>query len=304
MKNKILLSIALILLPFAVISFLSKKTNFNLPKKVEKSPEVVETIKLNDNGTITQLNLEDYVVGVIAGEMPASFELEALKAQAVASRTYAIYKRNQNNYYDVLPTTADQVYLTTDQMQQKWQDSYQKYYSKIQQAVLETQNQILKYNDEVIKAYYFAMSNGYTEDAVNVFNETQNYLTSVESKGEEQVAQNLITTINYSQEEFCQKLSISCSSIKISNIKKSSSGRVLSLMINDQEFLGTKIRSLLNLRSTDFVINVKDTVEITTKGYGHGVGMSQYGANAMAKEGATYEEILKHYYQDVTISPI
>ncbi len=296
------------MLPLAVISFFKKETNFKLAEKKEevKQSEVSYQIKLqNENGEITNLDLEKYVIGVVAGEMPASFELEALKAQAIASRTYAMYKKSLNQEYDVLATTADQVYLTLEQMQEKWQNDYEEYYNKIKEAVYQTRNLVLKYNNEIIKSYYFAMSNGYTEEAVNVFNESQDYLVSVESKGEEEISDNVIKTISMSKTEFCQKLNIECQNIKITDINYSISGRINNLKINNTQFLGTKLRSLLNLRSTDFQIEVADNeVLITTKGYGHGVGMSQYGANAMAKNGSSYEEILKHYYQNVTINQI
>ncbi len=309
MKNKILLSIVIILLPIAVISFLHKETNFNLSKKEEKELPLVKnyTLKvLNPDETITEMDLEEYVIGVVAGEMPASFEKEALKAQAVASRTYAMYKKSLNNEYDVMTTTADQVYLNQNQMQEKWQDEYSKYYNKIKEAVEETKNMVVKHDNQVIKSYYFAMSNGYTEDAINVFKEKQDYLVSVESEGENEISANVIKTIMISKTEFCNKLGINCFNIEIKDINYSASGRINSLIINNQSFSGVEVRNLLNLRSTDFVINIKDndTLEITTNGYGHGVGMSQYGADAMAKSGASYDQILTHYYKDTEVTEI
>lgn len=306
MKNKILIIIIIIILPFAVISFLKKETNFNLPQKPNvKEQEKEYKIKLQKNENVEELDLEEYVIGVVAGEMPASFELEALKAQAIASRTYALYKKELNNEYDVTATTSDQVYLDQEQMQQKWQESYDKYYSKVKQAVDETKNLVIKYNNEIIKSYYFAMSNGYTEDAINVFNESQNYLQSVESKDEEEVTDNITKVIAIDKNTFCELLEINCASIEINNIEKSPTGRVNSIIINNKEFTGTEIRKILDLRSTDFIISILDKkIKITTKGYGHGVGMSQYGANAMAKKGYNYTDILQHYYKDVTIDAI
>ncbi len=307
MKNKILLSIVIILLPIAVISFFNTETNFNLPetKQAPQEEEKHYTVKLQLSDKTEELDLEDYVVGVVAGEMPASFEMEALKAQAVASRTYVMYKKSLNQDYDVMATTADQVYLTQEQMQTKWHDEYSQYLEKIKQAVSATKNQVIKYNDEIIKSYYFAMSNGYTEDCANVFNETQDYLVSVESAGENTISPNTIQITTFSKNDFCQKLNLNCASIIIKDINYSSSGRINSLSINNQTFSGTQVRSLLGLRSTDFIIKVKDSeVEITTNGYGHGVGMSQYGANVMAKNGSNYQEILTHYYKNVTITKI
>ena len=304
MKNKILILIILILTPIAVISFLKKETNFKLPKNRKKTQEY--TIKLQDKtGNIQKLNLEDYVIGVVAGEMPASFNDEALKAQAVASRTYAMYKKSKNNDYDLLTTTSDQVYLTREEMKEKWQENYQKYYDKISKAVKETSNLVIKYNNEIIVAYYFAMSNGYTEDAQNVFNEQKDYLTSVESNNENSVSNNIVKTTSFSKQNFCDLLNITCNNIDINILDKSNSGRINTIKINNKIFTGVEIRKKLNLRSTDFKISVKnENVTITTNGYGHGVGMSQYGADAMANQGYKYDEIIKHYYQNVTIDKI
>ena len=307
MKNKILLSVVILLLPIAVISFFHKEANFNLPKKQnveEKNINYTITLKLED-GSTKRLDLEEYVIGVVAGEMPASFEMEALKAQAIASRTYALYKKSMNNDYDVTTTIADQVYITKEDMQNKWLEDFDKYYQKVSAAVDETKGLVIKYNNEIIKSYYFAMSNGYTEDAINVFNESQDYLVSVESSNENEITNNLVKTVELNKQDFCNKLDITCPKITINNIQKDSSNRIEQITINNKTFSGVEIRKLLNLRSTDFIINISnDNINITTKGYGHGVGMSQYGANAMAKNKANYEDILKHYYKDVTIESI
>lgn len=271
-------------------------------KKIKEEEKI--KVMLKDNQVIS-MDLEDYVIGVVAGEMPASFELSALESQAIASRTYAIYKRNQNKEYDVLTTTADQVYLTKEEMQEKWKNDFDLYFNKIKKAVSNTKGLIIKYNNEAIKAYYFAMSNGKTEDSINVFNEQQDYLISVESVGEEKITNKYIQTVEFSIEDFLTKLSLSGNTVDIKNIVTLNSGRIKAITINDQVFTGVSLRKLLGLRSTDFDINIEDNnVLITTKGYGHGVGMSQYGANVLAKEGHNYEYILKHYYHNVEISSI
>ena len=301
MKNKNLLIIVLLLLPIAVVSFLKKETNFNLKKNSKNNISYTINIKLND-GTTEELDLENYVIGVVAGEMPASFELEALKAQAIAARTYALFKKEHTSEQKITITTNDQVYLNDDQMRKKWQDDYNLYYNRVKSAVYDTKNMVLKYQNELIKPYYFSMSNGYTEDATYVFNESKEYLVSVDSLNEDEITDNISKTVVIHKNEFCKKLQISCDKIELSNIKKSASGRVYSLSINNKEFLGTDIRKLLELRSTDFNIVINDEdLYITTKGYGHGVGMSQYGANAMAKRGKKYYEILEHYYKGTKI---
>ena len=291
-----------------VIIILSIVTIISSPKKSETAyfndEEIEVTIKDSTSNEETKLNLEEYIIGVVAGEMPASFEVDALKAQAIAARSYALSKINTaTTSYDLLTDVTNQVYITTTDMQKKWGSDYEYYYNRIKDAVLETKDLVMEYDGEVISAYYFAMSNGYTEDASLVFGETHDYLESVDSTWDENV-KNFEVTTTFSKEEFCEKLSLDCSNIAIENIVRSATNRVNSITINNQEFKGTKIRSLLNLRSTDFDIDITDKVTITTKGYGHGVGMSQYGANEMAKKGYTYEEILNYYYKGIDIVKI
>lgn len=299
MQNKYLIVVIIILSIVAIISS---------PKKSETAyfndEEIEVTIKDSTSNEETKLNLEEYIIGVVAGEMPASFEVDALKAQAIAARSYALSKINTaTTSYDLLTDVTNQVYITTTDMQEKWGSDYEYYYNRIKDAVLETKDLVMEYDGEVISAYYFAMSNGYTEDASLVFGETHDYLESVDSTWDENV-KNFEVTTTFSKEEFCEKLSLDCSNIAIENIVRSATNRVNSITINNQEFKGTKIRSLLNLRSTDFDIDITDKVTITTKGYGHGVGMSQYGANEMAKKGYTYEEILNYYYKGIDIVKI
>ena len=193
--------------------------------------------------------------------------------------------------------------LNKSQMKENWQNDFDLYYNKLLTAVTQTNNVVLKYDNEIIPAYYFSMSNGYTEDSKYVFNETKDFLKQVDSHYEEN-NKNFIKEMTFSKENFCSLLQIDCSYININNINRSSSNRVIDLLINDKKFTGVEIRKKLNLRYTDFDIKIGDDVKITTRGYGHGVGMSQYGANYMAKEGKSYEDILKHYYQGVIISSI
>lgn len=317
-KNKILIFIILFLIPISVISFLVKsklKTNINVSKPKETKFTVIDnepepenlnskiTINVLVNNEKTTMNLEEYLVGVLAGEMPASFEMEALKAQAVAARSYAVYKiEHSTGNYDVIDTINDQVYLTKEKMQQNWQEKYDENYKKIYSAVAATQSQVLKQNNEVIKAFFFSMSNGYTEDSVQVFKEGN--IKSVESKWEE-TAKNFIVTKDFKEEEIKEKLGISDKILNIEILKRSNTNRVEKIKVNDKIFTGIEFRKLLQLRSTDFTIEKNnDCYQITTKGNGHGVGMSQYGANGMAEEGKTYQEILKYYYNDVEITKL
>lgn len=321
MKNKILcgviglLTIALII----EVSFV-KETNFsfqeeqkeqevksNMEEQKKEEPLKQTTIKVYNPETkeIKEMNLEDYIIGVVAAEMPVSFELEALKAQAVTARTFAIYKKEHRAMdYDVIIGVADQAYNNIEQMQNKWKENFQINYDKIKQAVEETLGEIITYEGKTIEAFYFSMSNGHTENSELVFLESLPYLTSVESSWDNPSLQNYEVTKTLTKEEFCTNLGISCQNIMINQINRTNSGRVLTITINNQDFKGTDIRKKLNLRSTDFDIMVNDVINITTRGYGHGVGMSQYGANGMAKEGSNYTDILNHYYQNIEISKI
>ena len=296
MKNKYLLMVVFVLSIIAVLSSQNNKTTFL------NDQEDISLLNPEDN-TIAKMNLEDYVVGVVAAEMPALFQEEALKAQAVAARAYALYKmQHTQENYDVIADISNQAYLTKEEMQDKWQQDYDKYYAKIKKAVEDTNSQVMTYNDQVIIAYYFAMSNGKTEDASIVFGEKEDYLESVDSFWDKNV-DNFVVTNTIAKEEFCTQLNLDCTNIRIGEITRSNTNRVNKIVINDEEFKGTTIRSKLNLRSTDFDIEVTDKgINITTRGYGHGVGMSQYGANEMAKLGFTYEEILKYYYKNVNLT--
>ena len=295
MNNKILL-IIVIILSIVALSSQNKTTFFN--------NDISINVKDDHKNEITNLLLEEYVIGVVAGEMPASFNEEALKAQAIAARSFAVNKINTTkSNYDVLKDKRSQVYITEEEMRNKWKDSYNKYYEKIKKAVSDTAGQVMKYNDEVISAYYFAMSNGMTEDVSLVFGGSKDYLKSVSSEWDKNI-KNFEVTTTYSKNEFKKLLSIKDKDITIGNIEYSKTNRVNNIVINNKKYKGTEIRKLLNLRSTDFKIDIKDEITITTRGYGHGVGMSQYGANEMAKRGYKYDEILNYYYQDVIIEQI
>jgi len=316
-KNKFLILVILFLLPISIIGFLVKTklnqpsnnitiTKYNLEtdnKELEPLSSNIN-IKVNVNEEIKEMNLEEYIVGVLAGEMPASFELEALKAQAVAARTYAMYKiNNTTGDYDVIDTINDQVYLTVDEMQEKWGSNFNEYYNKIYTAVSTTQNQVLMQNDKIIKAFFFSMSNGYTEDSIAVFKEGN--LEGVESKWDNENLNNFKVTTEFTTSELKDKLSITEESVNLKVLTRSETNRVTQIQVNDKTYTGIEFRKLLTLRSTDFTLKQTSAgYNITTKGNGHGVGMSQYGANGMAKEGYLYDEILKYYYQDTELKTL
>ena len=252
------------------------------------------------NGEIINIELEDYLIGVVAGEMPASFNIEALKVQAIIARTYTLKSIKRNK---ILTDTVDtQVYIDEEQMHDKWGSDFNKYYNKIKEAVTSTKDLVITYNNDYIDAVYFANSNGYTEDAKEVWGYNIPYLKSVECKYDINSTNYLrIKTISY--EELSNKLNIPIdNTVEIYNILRNNSHRIISISINDKTYTGIEIRNILNLRSADFDISITDEgLEFTTYGYGHGVGISQYGANGMANNGYNYESIIKYFYQSVTI---
>jgi len=312
-KTALLYFITLILIPIFVVSiiyksvdkkeFLKENNTNRLTTQKHNNKEIKTkelTIKINKNNEIKKIKLEEYIIGVVAGEMPASFEEEALKAQAVASRTFAMYKlETANKEYDLETTVDDQVYIDKLEMKTKWEDDYEYYYNRIKEAVKETENLVMKKDNKIFKSYYFAMSNGLTADSLSVFKE--NTIDSVSSPWDNETLNKFMVTTEYNIKDLQDKLNQK--EIKtITILKRDKTNRVEKVLINDKEYTGIEFRKLLSLRSTDFDIQLKNNIcYITTKGYGHGVGMSQYGANGMAKENYKYDEILKYYYQDIEI---
>lgn len=297
MKNKILALISVILIPFTIISLLNQDaTNNQSADAYLASSEILINFSYN-NETIS-LPIEEYLIGVLGAESPASFNIEALKAQAVASRTFALYQQEKRGYV----TTGDQAFATEEELKTKWQTKYDEYYNKIKAAITSTKNEVLYYDNKLIKAYFYAMSNGYTTTSLAVFNEELPYLNIIIPTLDNSNTNNFEVTKTISKTQFCEKLALDCNKLNISTPKRDESNRVTMITINNREYTGLNLRQQFNLRSTDFTLQEdQDNIIITTKGYGHGVGMSQYGANAMAKNGASYQDILQFYYQGTEI---
>ncbi len=316
-KLTILLAVGIgliVLLPTFVVQ-LTKAT----PPEEEVAEESVElateeedelaievTVERENSKEMETVPLETYVASVVASEMPADFELAALKAQAVAARTYIVNHLLHKKEDPITDTVNHQVYQNKEELQSLWGSDFQWKWEKITQAVKETEKEILTYKGQPITPTFFSMSNGYTEDAKHYWGNDLPYLKSVESKWEEKLP-NFKKQEIFTLEELQQRLGLEGLQTKPLpiKIKRTPSNRVSEVAIGSQTFTGREMREKLNLRSTDFTISQRDEhVIITTKGYGHGVGMSQHGANEMAKEGKNYKAILTHYYQDVAITPL
>ncbi|GAA0177733.1 stage II sporulation protein D [Clostridium sediminicola] len=282
----------------------------------------VSLLKTKQN-TIDSIGLEDYVVGVVAAEMPASFEVEALKAQAVAARTYAVAHLEEfggksssgAKGANLTDTTDCQVYVSKEERFKSWpSNKCDEYWEKIVEAVNSTSGQVLTYDGKlVLRPYYFSTSSGNTENAIDVFNVNVSYLRSVKSIGEENSpkykTENTINTI-----EFINVINsnFSDANISFSNFDKdivieerSEAGTVKKIKLGNITTTGAKVRKAFSLASSNFQLKIEDNnVNITCFGYGHGVGMSQFGANARAKEGKKYIDILKYYYTDTEVGVI
>lgn len=277
----------------------TNKSNFTETKKENiKKNEITVTVYRN-NGKIINLELEEYVLGVVGAEMPASFNIEALKAQAILARTYAL--KSIKNGKKLTDTVSTQAYKDNSELQKLWKNDYTKYYEKIKKAVNETKGKVILYNNEYIDAVYHSTSNGKTENSKNVWKNILPYLVSVDSSWDKNVKSYKKETI-FEINEFCNILRLDVEEPITYEIIHNETGRVRQITINNKTFSGTEFRNLLKLRSADFEIEINDEkVKVTTYGYGHGVGMSQYGANEMAKQGYSYIQILKHYYTGVVI---
>lgn len=303
MKKLIVVALLVIIIPFLCTKIFIKTDNI----KFKYISNNFVRVKDEKTGNINTIPFEDYIKGVVASEMPSSFEIEALKAQAVASRSYAMYQINgsKNREYDLTNTTTNQVYKTDNELKQIWKEEYPKKINKIKKAIEQTSGEYLTYNSSVINAMFFSTSTGVTENSEEIFSSALPYLRSTSSKWDES-SPSYIDTYKFSINDFYNKLSLPINNkLEITEVEKTTTGRTKKLKINGREINGRQFAKKLNLRSNYFdIIQNGDSIMITTKGFGHGVGMSQYGANGMAKEGYKYDEILKYYYKNTELKKI
>lgn len=255
------------------------------------------------NGQLVTLNLEDYIIGVVSAEMPPYFHEEALKAQALTARTYAAHYVKKGRILS--DTDHHQVYYSEDELRRMWGKQFDTYYTKVKNAVLATKGEVITYDGELIEAYFFSTSNGRTEEPKYVWGGSVPYLKSVESPWDTQSAEFYdVKTMSYSQ--FSSKLGLGgTGSLYAEVLSYTPGGGVDRINIAGKVFNGEDVRARLGLRSTDFELHFEGgNVRIVQRGWGHRIGMSQYGANYMGQAGYTYREIIHHYYQGVQIEKL
>lgn len=321
-----LLTAALFLLPLFFVDPL-RPTLFSGDTPADESEDPVEspqppssagssiTLQVLHNGLVAEMDLEAYLVGVLRAEMPATFEPEALKAQAVAARTYTLYKiRFGGNHSDTADICTDpgccQAWKSTADAQAGWGSQADAYEEKMLTAVEETCGQVMFYAGEPILAAFHASSSGLTRPSDQVWQSDLPYLQAVASPEDGSSIPNYYSQAEFTAEAFRGAVAAVCPNADLSgpmsgwltNAVTDSSGNVSTLSVGGVTLKGTQLRSALGLRSACFTWSVEESkLVFHVTGYGHGVGMSQYGANAMAAAGATWQDILTHYYTGVTI---
>ncbi len=302
MKKVLLLILVIIIVPYLIIDTFIKKDDINF---IYTSNMYISVYREEIN-EIEKVYFEEYIIGVLAGEMPISFEMEALKAQAVAARSYVLKQMEYNNEleYDVVDTVKNQVYLDDNYLKDVWGEKYNEYILKLKKAVNDTAYEYLEYNGNVAEALFFSTSVGYTENSEEVFSSSVPYLRSVSSSWDEISPSYEIEKV-FSKNEFFSLLNLEVNDLEVEIIDQTSTGRINELLINDSLYTDSEIIALFGLKSNHITFEeVNDNIHITTKGYGHGVGMSQYGAQGLALEGYDYKYILNHYYNGTTLKKL
>lgn len=325
MKIKII-SISLFLILMFTIPFLSKVINAKsaieqiksvFSEKLEKSQKTLKEEKLPEfkvldeaTGEILNVNIKDFLIRSVACEMDPDFETEALKAQTVAAFTY--FKNLQNNKKDELKNYDFKVnsenriyYMKEETLKERWGENYEKYREKFSNLVESVLGEVLKKDGEYIEALYFSISSGNTENIADVFGGDETYLVSVPSPYD-QLSPGYLSKKEVTIKEFISTIEnklnktgiIEDQNNMIGQIERTKTGMVKNIKIGNENITGRKMREFFNLRSANFDIEkIDDKIIFTVRGYGHGVGMSQYGANEMAKQGASYSQILSWYYK-------
>ncbi|CAM3839574.1 stage II sporulation protein D [Mesobacillus zeae] len=319
--SAILFAVTLLVPSVLVLPFTEEKANGKLGEKAKPVGDQAASVPSADSAvdvtvfrmaksSLEKLPLDEYVIGVVAAEMPADFEVEALKAQALSARTYFVKqlmspdKTGLPDGAQVSDTENHQVFRNRDELKQQWGAEYEWKIKKVADAVRATDGQILTYEGAPIDATFFSTSNGYTENSEDYWENSFPYLRSVESPWDKKSPKYTSQTV-MPLSEFERKLGVKLGgAASIGSVTERTTGkRVGKLEIGGKTLTGKEVRDKLALRSSDFTWTLKGgNVIINTKGFGHGVGMSQYGANGMATEGKNYKDIVQHYYKGIQIS--
>lgn len=287
-------------------------------KYAPEPPKEEETISvyIKDEDRVEVMNKNQYLKEVVSAEMPATFEIEALKAQAVAARSY--FEARQNAYKisgkpdahkgaDICTDfTHCKAWISEEKRRQSWGSDADELWGKISRAVDETDGEVITYNDEIISAVFHSTSSGKTENSKDVWGGDKPYLVSVDSPGDKESpkykSEKVMKIAEFEEVVKKNVENVDFSKELIGEIKRSNAGGVLSISVGGIGIKGTKLREILGLRSTNFEVKTDEkNITFDVKGYGHGVGMSQYGANYLASQGKDYKEILKTYYTGVEI---
>ena len=294
----------------------NKITKDTTYEKIDEESPTINVYKVNKD-KIEEMDIEEYLYGVLSSEMPSTFDEEALKAQAIAARTYVIYKMENNitsghKNADICTNSAHcQAYTSYEDLKEiKGEDWINSDYVKVKKAVDDTKGQIITYEDKTILPLYFSTCSGKTENSEDVFSTQYPYLVSVESPYDKS-SPKYSTTYSIKKSKFIKyiknaypKLSLSLNKLdkEVNIINRTEGGSVKIIQVGNIKISGTDLRKILNLNSSNFTINYNnDEINFNVKGYGHGVGMSQWGAEGMAKEGYKYYDILFHYFQGTDI---
>lgn len=330
MKKIFLYILCIVLLCFLIPILFTKRNNTTQTAVVEDPKEDINKITYNygqyntvkllhtKTGEVEELGLDEYLLGVVSSEMPASFENEALKVQAVVARTYTMYKiinGSKHENADICDaSTCCQAWISKEERLNKWKEEERNSnWEKIENAVYNTKGKIITYNNEPINAFFHSNSGGTTDTASAVWGGTNYpYLQAVQTSGEDTYSQ-YNSEVVVTKDEFISKIKEYHSNLEIDfNLENqieilgyTEGERIKNIKIGNLELSGVEIRTIFGLKSAKFNINIEgDEIKFTVIGYGHGVGMSQTGADSMAKQGSNYEEIIKHYYTGVEIIDI
>ncbi len=313
------LSLAMILFPLVSVEKAADvfSKEFSIEEATETTTNEEETTKniatvkvMNASSkNITELSLKDYLIGVAAEEINAAYHEEAIKAQIIAAHTKLEYTKLHKNddlgEADITDSASSyQGFLTEEEQREKWGENYDTYHGKIEKCVEEVLDIMLFYENEPINAVFHAISNGQTENSTDVWGGDYPYLVSVVSAGDK-LSPAYKSEVKITENEFKEKLEKKGAELGkkpekwVEKITNTETGMVKTIVIGGKNFKGTEIRKIFGLKSSTFAVSYKDGNFIfNVCGYGHGVGMSQYGANYMAQQGSSYEEILGHYYKN------